>query len=511
MNIRKILIFIGLIVLCTSCKDNLFNFDIHHIEADGEWGIPVYNDAIHVDKLLNKLDSVKFLQVGEDGTLIFVMDAELKQLLSVKDVIKFPEKSFEKSGTIPINQSKNTQLNISQLITANLNTEEFFLRTVTLNSGQITITFNITSIQIPYTVTISAGNILDEHGDSLTITRSNNQTTSTIDLSRYTLRTNENGDIKFSAKLNIDISHLDPSVIASLSSLDYYCGITIKDLEIKNIIGRFIPVSSNITHKIGFSFPIDKLHIDGIHFSNPHITILGKNGLCKCNGTINQLAFFNAAGQTSPIILSSQSFSAPLSPDNYTTLFELQNTPIQYNTSYDSIKFDCGFVINPDGLSAGDIYINDASTIDLKANMEIPANLSIDNAIYKDTTDNALRTNVDPALINSIESITLRVAIVNDLPFDVVPEITFLNSTTQESYRLDLGELQIHGAYNNVPNHQQPVFVELDSETAQKVVKSDKIILNFSINTMGHQVSINTAQYIHPSIGAKIKYSNINF
>lgn len=511
MNIRKILIFISLLVLCTSCKDNLFNFDIHHVEADGEWGIPVYNDAIHVDKLLNKLDSVKFLQVGDDGTLIFVMNAELDKLLSVKNVIKFPEKSFEKSGTIPITFSKNIQLNIPQLITANLNTDEYFLKSVTLNSGQITISFDITSLQIPYTATISAGNILNEYGDSLSITLNNNQTTSTIDLNKFTLRTGENGDIVFSAKLNIDISNLNPSVIATLSSIDYHCVVSIKDLEIKNIVGQFKPVSGNITHKIGFSFPMDKLHIDGILFSNPHITILGKNGLCQCNGTINQLAFFNAAGQTSPIILSAQNFSAPLSPDNYATLFELQNTPFQYNSSFDSIKLDCGFVINPDGLSAGDIYISDASTIDLKANMEIPANLSIDNAVYKDTTDNALRTNIDPTLINSIESVTLRVAIVNDLPFDVVPEITFLNSSTQESHRLDLGGLQIHGAYNNVPNYQQPVFVELNGEVAQKVVKSDKLILNFSINTMGHQVSVNTAQYIHPSIGAKIKYSNINF
>lgn len=511
MNIQKVLIFISLIVFCTSCKDNLFNFDIHHIEADGEWGIPVFNDAIYVDKLLNNLDSVKFLQIGDDGTLIFTMNAELNNLISIKNVIKIPEKSFEKSGTIPIASSKNTQINIPQLITANLNTNDYFLKSISLNSGQIKIAFNITSIQIPYTVTISAGNITDAQGDSLSITLNNNQAEQTINLNQYTLRSNSNGDIRFSAKLNIDISNLNPSIIASLSSIDYHCAITIKDLELKNIIGQFNPVSSNISKKIGFTLPLNKLQIDGISFSNPHVSILGKNGLCECTGTINQLSFFNAAGQTSPIIHTTQNFHAPISPDNYVSLFDLQNTSIHYNSSFDSIKFDCGFVINPNGMSAGDIYINDASSLSLKANLEIPANLSIDNAIYKDTADNALRTNIDASIINSIESATLRVTFVNDLPFDVIPEITFLNSTTKESLPLDLGGLQIHGAYYDTPNYQEPVFIELNSDIAQKVVKSDKIVMRFSINTQGQQVNVNENQFIHPSIGAKIKYSNINF
>ncbi len=511
MNIQKVLIFISLLVLCTSCKDNLFNFDIHHIEADGEWGIPVFNDAIYVDKLLNNLDSVKFLQIGDDGTLIFTMNAELNNLISLKNVIKIPEKSFEKAGTIPIASSKNIQLNIPQLITANLNTNDYFLKSINLNSGQIKITFNITSISIPYSITITSGDITNANGDSLSITLNSNQTEHIINLNQHTLRSNDSGDIKFAAKLNVDISNLNPSVIASLTSLDYHCGITIRDLDIKNIIGQFNPVSSNVSHKIGFSFPLNKLQIDGINFSNPHITILGKNGLCECSGTINQLSFFNATGQTSPIIYTSQNFYAPISPDNYVTLFNLQNTPISYNSGFDSIKFDCGLVINPNGMSAGDLYINDASSLSIKANMEIPANLSIDNAVYKDTTDNALRTNVDASIIQSIESVTLRVSFVNDLPFDVIPEITFLNSTTHESHTLDLGGLQLHGAYSDIPNYQEPAFIELNSEIAQKVVKADKIVLHFSINTMGHQVSVNGEQFIHPSIGAKIKYSNINF
>lgn len=511
---RKIIaIFIGLwvTVLCSSCKDNLFKFDIHNIEADGDWGIPVFNDKISIDKLLSKLDSTRFLQIGDDGTLVFTINAELNDLLSVKNIINFPEKSFEKSGTISIPNAKNVHIDIPQLISINLNTNDFFLKSVSLNSGQIAFSFHITSIQVPYTITITAGNIIDAHGDSLSITLGHNQTEQIINLHNYSLRANSNGDIRFAAKLNLDLNNLDPSIIANLNSIDYHCKVTIRDFNIKNIIGQFNPISSNISKNIGFSLPINKLHIDGIAFSNPHLTILGKNSLCEASGVIQQLSFYNHLGQTSPIIHSEQNFSAPISPNNYVTLLEIQNTPINYNSNFDSIQLKSNVIINPNGPSAGDIYLNAASTLNLKAQMEIPANLSINNAIYNDTTNNALRTNIDASIINSIESLTLRVAFTNDLPFDVIPTITFLNTATHESFQLDLAGLQIHGAYNNIPNYQEPLFIEVNSAIAQNIVKSDKLVLHFSINTMGQQVSVKSSQFIHPTIGAKIKYSNITF
>ncbi|MBO7648380.1 MAG: hypothetical protein J6S48_03365, partial [Bacteroidales bacterium] len=66
-----------------SCHDKLFNFDIQHIEADGDWGIPLFNGSISVGELLDRLDSVRYLQVGEDGTLKFIVEEEIRNVVSI--------------------------------------------------------------------------------------------------------------------------------------------------------------------------------------------------------------------------------------------------------------------------------------------------------------------------------------------------------------------------------------------------------------------------------------------
>ena len=87
MKRKHILLLLFVCLMTTfSCKDKLFDFDIQHIEADGDWGIPLFNGSISVGDILDRLDSVRYLQVGEDGTLIFLVEEEIKNVVSIKDM-----------------------------------------------------------------------------------------------------------------------------------------------------------------------------------------------------------------------------------------------------------------------------------------------------------------------------------------------------------------------------------------------------------------------------------------
>lgn len=176
----------------------------------------------------------------------------------------------------------------------------------------------------------------------------------------------------------------------------------------------------------------------------------------------------------------------------------------------DSLRLKCHLTLNPNGFSAGDISISENTALDLKINAEIPTNISIDNAIFKDTMDNALHHLADTLDFVTIESLLLRIAFTNALPVDLIPYIAFYNSETGEVYVPDLNGLQIHGSYDGLPVVQQAYYVEIRKEEIPIISAADKMILKFTANTQGHNITVNSSQFIKANIGARIQYSSFN-
>ena len=79
-------LLLAIALCCNSCKDNLFDFDLHHAEADGEWGLPVFNGTISLDRLLSKMDSIQYIQTGADGVLKIVFDQEVENVVSLSQI-----------------------------------------------------------------------------------------------------------------------------------------------------------------------------------------------------------------------------------------------------------------------------------------------------------------------------------------------------------------------------------------------------------------------------------------
>ena len=70
--------------------------------------------------------------------------------------------------------------------------------------------------------------------------------------------------------------------------------------------------------------------------------------------------------------------------------------------------------------------------------------------------------------------------------------------------------MQIHGSFNNVPVVNEPVYIELNKEIATEIINMDKMIIDFHINTQNQPIESKDNQYMRVSLGAKVKYNNIN-
>ena len=500
MNFSKTLttLCIALALCCSACKDKLI-FDLNNIEANGEWGIPVFNGTISVENFFEHLDSTGTLQAGSDGSLKFIIETDMENAVVLKDIVQFGTRTYDTSGVEIITHLPDFDL--SQVVQINLNTEDFLLKSCHVKNGILTLNFNINNATFAYTADLTTNQILDANNNPVSLHFSNTQQQQVLDLSNYHIWPNIFGNILFDAHVNI------PSVMG-LDQISYTSHAEVQDFEIHSAIGQFKAIAHELNTKTKLAFNFDKFYLNVFQLHNAVASIYVRNNICRIDGFLNQLYLSGNNGAYSPLIQSVINFSIPLSPVQYSFIVNADIPTLSYNPNFDSLGIQCMLNINPDGFSAGDISISENSKMDLKLQTELPINISIDNAVYKDTIDNGLYQQFSYNSTQSIEQLTLRVAYTNALPFDLTPNIEFLNSATGQKYPLNMGEL--HGCYNGIPYQGEPTYYEINPTTTHEIVNADKIIVSFKLNTQGHTVEIKDSQYLRLNMGAKVQYSNIN-
>lgn len=500
---RIFLPFLLIIILLSanSCRDKLFDFNVHNIEAEGNWGIPIFNGTIGIERLLNNTDSMHYIQSDESGVFKFVFDKEAENLVRMNDLFKIGDKTYDTIGVYIIDELPT--FHIEQLLPFSLNTEDVLLKEVVIKSGMMTLFFNITSANFAYTAILTSDNIKDASGNPLSMTFTNTQHQQTLNLSNYIIQPDNMGTIYISADITVNTS-------TPINQISYECHNNLTNCVPHSITGQLRAKELSINNTFGFKMPLNNFQFNNIRFNNAKLTLSEKNSLCHINGTIHEFSLFGSQSPTAPLISSPISLNLTLSPNQYVQTAEVNLLPIQLTPNMDSIKMNSNFIVNPNGFAAGDIHVDENSSLSLKIKTEFPTNLSIDNAVYRDTINNDLHGTFDFGNIEFIDIMTLRIAITNLFPFEFTPSIDFLNSQTGETFHVNLNNLQLHGAYNNTPVETAPVYIDFRHDDAQKIIKSDKVILSFHIDTNGNDVEINTSQNVRIALGAKISYSHIN-
>lgn len=490
---------ITLALCCSACKDKLFDFDLNNIEANGEWGIPVFKGSIGVEDFFKHLDSTNIVQIGSDGMLEFIFEHDMENAVMLKDIVRFNDQHIDTSGVESVTHLPD--FDFTQIIQFSLNTEDFMLKSCHVKSGLLTLNFNINNGGFAYTADLTTNQILDANDNPVTLHFSNTQHQQVLDLSEYYIWPTISGDIQFQTHLVI------PSV-SSLEQVSYNCHIDLQNFDIHHVVCQFKATSQELDYKNSLSFNFNKLQFNYFQLNNAVASVYARNNVCTIDGTVNQLYLFGSNGTYSPLIQSVMNFSIPVSPNQYIHIADVNIPTINFNPNLDSLGIHCMLNINPSGFSAGDISLTENSKMDFRLRTEFPVNISIDNAVYKDTVDNGLYQQFNFNNTPSIEELTLRMAYTNAFPFDLIPSIKFLNSSTGETFPLDL--LELHGCYNGIPYQQEPVYHVLNNDMAQKITNADKVIIAFRLNTQGHTVEIRDSQFISLNMGAKVKYSNIN-
>ena len=271
---------IALALCCSACKDKLFDFNLNNIEANGEWGIPVFNGSISVEDLFQHLDSTNIIQIGSDGSLKFIFEHDMENAVLLKDVVKFEDQHIDTSGVETVTHLPD--FDFSQIIQFSLNNEDFVLKSCHVKSGLLTINFNINNGSFAYTADLTTDQILDANDNPVTLHFSSTQQQQVINLSEYSIWPTFSGDIQFHTHMVI------PSV-TGLEQVSYECHISLQNFDIHDVVCQFKAISNEFDAKNELSFDFDKLQFNNFQLNNAVASVFARNSICTIDGSIDQL------------------------------------------------------------------------------------------------------------------------------------------------------------------------------------------------------------------------------
>lgn len=502
------LIIIGFLFICASCNDPLGLSNLNKIEAEGDWGIPLFNSKITLDYLFQKLDSVRYMQIGEDGGVTFVFESDNVQVLQGSDLLTPINAATDTIGTIPDIYSPEAtyvEFNMNNLLNLNINSDQGIVHLATIQSGRLTINFTLPQFTGLYTIVLTSPQITRPNGQNLSFTLSSTTTSVSINLAGCTVRPINNNRITF----NATISMQHPG--GMLSGVSYHATSNLNNVLFNQFIGYLNPYNVNLDKAFETNLNFNKVTLNNLRFYAPNLTLYTQNSFCNASGTIQSIVFEQDDGSTHPFVSVPVDIDIPYSGSSFIAN-PIECVPsIVFDSHTDSIRFKGHFTLNPQGQSAGDVRISRQSNYHVKMKAEMPGNLSLENAIYRDTVPNALYDKTGSSIANNAKLIQLRISTINNLPMEFTPELSFIDTITHEVTEIDLSSIVIHGSYDGQEYVATPVYVNIQNDRIKKVTAAQKMVLNFKLSSANHVVKVNTDRYIKAHIGAKIQYSEFNF
>lgn len=490
------------VLFFASCNKDPLDFSgLHHVEADGAWGLPLMDAKISINQILNHIDSIDYLSITNDKNISFVYEIFRDDLLKASGFLRVDNKYFNGSNTLTgiVAPPDLEQFSVDiDSIRCDLNPCPVYFAQI--KSGTLSFTFNAVC-PVPFSGEFRTDELRTPSGEPLTIHVSSDNNADDVDLTGYSILLDADRLVSFSGRITL---YLDGSPVAHIP-YDY-------EIDLKNLKFSKASFSQYEPYEIPFDevevLDLNLSHVTGdVAIINPRLSLYSRNSF-KIKGVFNvdTAKFLAPDGSFSSLITGPAEIECPVSPNHYIGGLVEEVSSIYFDTKYNKFKATGKFVLNPDGVAAGEVTIDENESIGMKINAEVPLNILISDLIYRDTSDNVLMNASDMDKLDAVEKLTLRLAITNGLPLDVLPQICFLNSSTEEKDTLFLRQ-PVPGGYNNVPYELAPIYVDYSTQKTKRILQCDKIILTFRFSTNKNTIQLQTGQFVNAKISAKVQYT----
>lgn len=496
---KKLVLFLACFAfLLTSCSKR-YDFDnVDGVAVDGELLLPLASASYSLEGLMNRFHIDTLMVFDEDGGMHFMIDYDLEDVVDGKNILCFKDIDVDAEFSIPnpypvvLPEPVDTTLMFSQTIT--LESEYISVLMAEIRSGRFDfeISSNILGLN---RVVVRSSEIKDTDGNDMCLDYNPSAGHNGLDLAdlRY------ESDAENTIILNYEVSFTAHDFTAP--ELTFGVILHVTNLRVREMMGRVTGYASRNAFDTTFHLFPNK--VDGVAgICNARIKLMERNGFEMAARLSVDTAMVSGEGVPAYNIFAQMPtiIDIPKSLE-FTEVFDESvhgNLNMVSNYAYASGMF----ALNPDGMS-DIVYVNDTSTIDVKISADIPCAFNVQDVFYSDTVNLSLSEINYPDLV---EEIDLDLDFLTDMPFNFGANVLMYDSQNQIITDTLVSNAAIQGSFDGTKKASQ-IVVKITEGRVNKVMNSDHIILDFSLDTEARDVVLNLKQSLGFAAKATVKYN----
>ena len=503
MKYNKLYLALALATLLfASCKkDHYDTGNVHGVNAEGEVLLPVGLASLTVMNMMQQFKIDTLITCSEDGNLSYNFHYEDYGVVSGENLLQFKDLeysdhfSFENPFPFVLPQVFDTVFCYDQTLV--FESDNIHVMEAEMKTGHFDINVN-SNLGLVQRIVLRSSDIKDAEGQDLVLDFDFNSSDIQFDLDglHYITDTANTLDLKYEVYVRLQ-SITDPELFFDVEVLG-------NNLAIKEMIGYVD--TYDIRNYIDTSFVLFPSNVSGaLEVYGANLSLFERNTFnLEARLDVDTAWVIGDDGVPFPVFDQQLvSVNVPTQLDFGQAYERTLNGKISANET--SVYSASSFIVNPLGMSDL-VSVSDTCSIDVVIDTEIPFAFVVDDVQYLDTTMLALSEIQRP---EQIEKLTLELAFTSTIPLNMNAQFFTYDSVTEQITGVLVDEARlINGSFDGQPINTE-VTLEVTGEKVENLLRSDRLISVYSLDTDAHDVVLNGQQQLDVFMKARVKYNGI--
>lgn len=499
--IRIILCFGVLVCLLASCNKDHYNVsNVHGVNAQGEVLLPIGSKTFTMMDLMERFQIDSLITCDDDGSLSFDYFYEGLGVLSGEEILRFKDLHYEEHYSID-NPHVDTQSTLDTVVgvqrTITFQADHIEVLDALMKSGYLDFTLN-TNVGVLRRVTLSSPDIMDAEGNDFVTDFYPHSGHFGFDLAGLHYHTDIANSLTFEYELYCTyVPTADPQLFVDFK-------IEGVDLAFSEMTGYLEPYDSR--NRIDTTFSLFPHNLTGtLDVRDVMMRVSERNTFGVDARLVVDTAQIICEGITPYSVFDPMPLVVELPARN--TFGEVFNRPLsgEITPNGGGVMASSLFIVNTSG-EENLITVYDTCNLDVRVDVSLPFSFIVNDVQYFDTVNMDL-SGIE--LPNMIEQLTLELTFSSTLPVDLTGRFYMYDSEQEIITDTLVGEGElIEASYDGQPT-QTTLSLDVTEERIERVLHSDRIIMQYVMDTEARNVKLNTNQRLTLFVKAKAKYDAV--
>ena len=499
MKNSKVLTILVLLLAFVSChKEHYDVTHVHGINAEGEVLLPIASKSFTMMDMMERFQVDSIISCSDDGSLSFDYFYESYGVVSGEKLLRFNDLKYEGHYEIEnpyvetLPTFEDTVLSFQHTLV--FETEHISVLEAKMKSGHLD--FSVASnVGMLRRVKLSSSDIKDASGNDFVMDLYLQSDHFGFDLAGLHYKTETANSLKINFEVQCTyVQNLDPVLFVDFT-------IEGRDLAFSEMRGFVEPYDSR--NRIDTTFNLFPDNLSGMLEVNDVKLRLSERNTFSLDARLTvDTAMVMGEGITPYSILEPLPLVVELPSQQ--TFSEVYNHILsgKINPSGGGVVASSLFRVNTSDITEM-VSISDTCNLDVRVDVSLPFSFNITEVQYIDTVNLDL---AELELPDFIEKLTLELTFTSTMPVNLRGRFYMYDSELGIITDTLVGDgKMIEASFDGQPTHTT-VSIDITEERVEKVLRSDRIIMLYELDTDARNVKLNADQKLTLFVKVKAKY-----